>query len=294
MYVAADRVRDLAELDFIARLDVLPAPTLTVPELYGGEGVVPPVEAPPEGSPVVGIVDSGVRSAHPLLAGAVIVADAIGTGIEEGEDQHGHGTMVAALVLHGPVDAAIKRALPLRPLCRIVSARVLNAVAEFPDEQLWEADLAQAIEWCANQGASVVNLSVGNDRAPMSVSRQTSAAAVIDDLARRLGLVVVTCTGNIPPLDYLAAVDDSAASSYPAQLLADPRACLIVSSTGGPSLDGRRHYHRSGCRWAQFTGGRYHEAYGEARLALPVHPIRPWAREGCQARTRGGGWHNWN
>lgn len=227
-YLRADAVEQLAELDFIARIDVLPRPALTLPQLYGDElkGLPPAAPALPD-APVVGIVDSGVRSAHPLLAGTVIAADPIGIGIDEGEDQHGHGTMVAALVAHGPVDAAIKRGLPLRALCRIVSARVLDASNQFPDEVLWERDLAEAIEWCVEQGASVINASLGDARSVLTTRRQMSAAAVVDELVRRHGITVVTCTGNIAPSDYLGETDDAAARSYPEALLKAPNAGLI-------------------------------------------------------------------
>ncbi|MGH9222310.1 MAG: hypothetical protein ACRD2W_00560 [Acidimicrobiales bacterium] len=93
VYVKSGAVQQLAELDFIARIDVLPRPALTLPQLFGSElRDLPPAAPPLDDAPIVGIIDSGVRSAHPLLAGAVVAADAIGTGIGEGEDQHGHGT----------------------------------------------------------------------------------------------------------------------------------------------------------------------------------------------------------
>ncbi len=237
IYLAASAIAELAQLDVVARIDVLPIPALTVPELYDSDpDRLPAVVAPAPGSPIVGVVDSGVRSAHPLLAGTVVTADAIGTGISEGEDEHGHGTMVAALVLHGPVDRAIAANRPLRPWCRIVSARVLNAGNEFPVEDLWERDVAEAIEWCANQGASIINLSIGDLRTRLSTARQLGMAAIVDDLARRHDLVVVTCTGNIPPLDYLDGTDSTAVAAYPQHLLASDRAQLLDPGSAMLSL----------------------------------------------------------
>jgi subtilisin family serine protease len=246
VYLRADAIPTLAELDIVARIDVLPVPALTVPQLFGGDPEsLPRVEPPSARSPIVGIIDSGVRSAHPLLAGAVIAADALGTGISEGEDEHGHGTMVAALILHGAIESAVARGVPLVPLCRIVSARVLTASNEFPDEDLWERDLADAIEWCAGQGASVINLSIGNRRAMLSTARQTSAAAVVDDLARTHGLTIVACTGNVPPVDYLGDVDDATAVHYLEHLLAgsanrliDPAPAMLALTVGGITTAG--------------------------------------------------------
>lgn len=227
-YLKAGAVEQLADLDFVARIDVLPRPALTLPQLFGSDlRDLPPTAPPLDGAPIVGVIDSGVRSAHPLLAGAVITADAIGTGIAEGEDQHGHGTMVAALIAHGSVDVAVQRGLPLRPFCRIVSARVLDASNEFPNDVLWEHDLADAIEWCVEQGASVINISLGDDRSVLTAPRQSAAGAVIDDLARRYGVTIVTCTGNVPPRDYLNEVNDGVALTYPQALLKAEHARLI-------------------------------------------------------------------
>lgn len=227
-YLKPSAVVQLAELDFIARIDVLPRPALSLPQLFGTElNDMPGASAPAVDAPIVGIIDSGVRSAHPLLAGTVMAAEPLGTGIAEGQDQHGHGTMIAALIAHGPLETAVARGLTLQPLCRIVSARVLNESSEFPDHVLWEHDLADAIEWCVAQGASVINVSLGDARSVLRGQRQTGGAAVVDDLARRHGVTIVTCTGNVPPLDYLSRVVDETALTYPEELLLAEHARLI-------------------------------------------------------------------
>ena len=182
--------------------------------------------------------------------------------------------MVAALILHGPVDRAIARGLTLRPLCRLVSARVLNHRNEFPDEDIWESDLQAAIEWCADQGASIVNLSIGDRRTTLSTSRQTGAAAIVDDLCRQLGLVVVTCAGNVAPLDYLGVVDDDVVTSYPQRLLAsdrthliDPAPAALSLTVGGITIA------------AASTGLSGHETVGRIPMGRPGWPS-PFSRVG--------------
>ena len=227
-YMPASRVMELAELDAIARIDILPSPALPLPMLHNlSIKDLPQVMEPDASSPIVGIVDSGVASGHHLVGPAVFASDAIGTGLSEDQDEHGHGTMVASLLLHGNVQRLIDRGLPTRPLCRIVSARVLDADNNFPIEDLWERDLVEAIQWCAAQGARIVNLSIGDRRSPFVPPRQMSAAAVVDDLARRLGIVTIVPTGNSRPADYMSASDEAATQTYPASLHGDGQSGLL-------------------------------------------------------------------
>lgn len=236
-YIPGHRITEVAALDAIARMDVLPTPSLSTPMLHDVSiDQLPDVSVPDPQTAVVGLVDSGVASGHPLIGPAVLASDPIGTNIDEDQDEHGHGTMVASLLLHGDIEAAITRDQPLRPSCRIVSARVLDANCDFPAEDLWERDLQDAILWCADHGARVINLSIGDSRAPFSPPRQMSAAAVVDELARRLGLVIVVAAGNSRPADYLAEINDSAVNGYPKALLEDEGTGLLDPGTSLLSL----------------------------------------------------------
>lgn len=236
-YVQASRIMAVAELDAIARMDVLPQPALPMPRLYSlSAAELPEVQVPDAASAIVGLVDSGVASGHPLIGPAVLASDAISRGIDEDQDQHGHGTMVASLLLHGNVEDAIAPGLPLRPICRVVSARVLDANNEFPMDDLWENDLREAITWCAGQGARIINLSIGDSRSPFSPPRQMSAASVVDALARELDLVVVVAAGNSRPADYLAEISEASALEYPKALLDDEATGLLDPGTSLLSL----------------------------------------------------------
>ena len=240
-YMPVDRVMELVQIDVIARMDVLPSPALPIPVLHSLSAEdLPQVLAPAPDSPIVGIIDSGVASGHRLVGPAVFASDAIGTGLSEDQDENGHGTMVASLLLHGDVQRVIARGVPTRPLCRIVSARVLDANNQFPVDDLWERDLAEAVEWCASHGAKIINLSIGDKRSPFAPPRQMSAAAILDDLARRLGVVTVVPTGNSRPADYLPSIDEVAVQTYPESLLGhnqsgilDPGTSLLSLTVGG-------------------------------------------------------------
>lgn len=237
VYVPADQIETLAELDTIAVLDVLPTPALTLPQFWATDpGELPNMVSPRPDAPVVGLVDSGVASAHPLVGPAVAATEALSPAITDGEDRCGHGTMVAGLILHGPLDQVVASGVLPRPFCKIVSVAVLDSDNQFPEAERWERDLVEAIEWCASQGASIINLSLGDDRRPLRSSRQHPGAALVDEVARRLDLVLVAAAGNSHPQDYLSVVGEESVARYPVELLADARTGVIDPGTAALAL----------------------------------------------------------
>ena len=240
-YIPAQRIMDVAQLDVIARMDNLPRPALSMPTLYNlSANELPEVRAPDDSSAIVGLIDSGVASGHPLIGHAVLASDAIGTSIDEDQDEHGHGTMIASLLLYGDLQNAIANGLTLQPICRVVSARVLDDDNQFPVDELWERDLQEAIVWCAGHGAKIINLSIGDDRSPFRQAKQMNAASIVDQMARQLGLVVVVATGNSRPADYLPEGNGTSALDYPTLLhqddatgILDPGTSLLGLSVGG-------------------------------------------------------------
>ena len=237
VYAPAGRIRELAALDVIARLDVLPRPALTPPQLFALElDHLPTVDPPSPTAPIVGLIDSGIASGHPLIGPAVLAAEALSPDITDGEDRSGHGTMVAGLLLHGPIEPVISGGVRARPICKLLSVAVLNENSLFPDEHLWERDLIEAVEWCASQGARIINLSVGDSRHPLRTPRQLPAAALIDEAARRLGLVVIIAAGNTHPTDYLGTIQPDSLVGYPAALLTDAATGVLDPGTAALAL----------------------------------------------------------
>jgi hypothetical protein len=220
-------VHQLAELDLIARLDLLPEPPVYVRETQELDIETLPVPPrPTPTAPLVGVIDSGVRSAHPLLAGAIQDATTVSAALPDGEDREGHGTAIAGLLLHGPIEPIIQGNVIAPPLCRVLSVRVLDDANGFPQGVLWERELDEAIRYCADQGARIINLSIGDPGTPYGGSRSTPVAAVIDQLAKALGLVVLVPTGNIHLARYTSA-DAKLPTAYPGRLLASSDAALL-------------------------------------------------------------------
>lgn len=231
--IPAGAVGDLARTGLLRRIDVLPRPDLSPADtLTVRYERLPDVLMPREGSPVAAIVDSGIRSAHPLLAPAV--AGVLAQGIAEGHDLNGHGTFVASLALHGSLEPLLASGAALRPAGRLVSVRVLDDTAGFPQDALWEANLLLALETAADAGAQVVNLSLGDERAPYSSERPTPLGAAVDDFVRRRGVVVVVSAGNYRPEQYRP--DPNLPTGYAHAVLDDPGSGLLDPASSALAL----------------------------------------------------------
>jgi hypothetical protein len=126
---------------------------------------------------VVAVLDGGVESGHEFLNGRVLPGyDFVDHDSDPSEVQgsqgFGHGTFVSSLIL----EAA--------PGAEILPVRVLGV-----DGHGLSSDIAFGIEWAADHGANVMNLSFGT-----LGGNPTIAAAVRYALGR--GVTVVASTGN--------------------------------------------------------------------------------------------------
>jgi hypothetical protein len=207
-------VHELAEIDRVRRIVALPQPRLTLPEVVRATpSDLPQVLSPESDSPVLGVVDSGIASSHPLLAPAVLEAEWVG-GLGDGGDPIGHGTLVASLALYGSLEESLATSAdPIRPCGRLVSVRVLDEHGLFVDDHLWEAQLIEAMEAAVQSGAQVINLSIGDPRFPYQGPRPTGLGAVIDQFIRLNKVVVTISSGNYLPWDD--QIDDLTTENYP-------------------------------------------------------------------------------
>ncbi len=223
----------LAGLGDLRRIDRLPRPLITHIEMLGSRAEnLPVVLAPAPDAPIVAVVDSGVRSSHPLIAPAFVGHVAIG-GIEAESDDSGHGTFVASLVLHGSLEPLLARPHEaVEPACRLLSIRVLDQHNAFRDEALWENDLVWALNQAADEGARIINLSIGDPRRPYEAARPTALAAVVDDVVRTRGVVVVVSSGNVGPTDHQLSEDDD----FTGRLLDSSDTGLLDPATSALSL----------------------------------------------------------
>lgn len=140
----------------------------------------------------VGIVDSGVDGTNPDLVGRVVAARSF-VGGSPYRDDEGHGTFVAGEIAANPTNALGIAGLAFN--ARLVVAKVVESDGSVP----LSAEVA-GIRWAVDQGAKVINLSLGGVRDPLDPTEDTYSpleqAAI--DYAYAKGAVVVAAVGNGP------------------------------------------------------------------------------------------------
>nr|WP_262387230.1 type VII secretion-associated serine protease mycosin [Streptomyces sp. TRM49041] len=147
----------------------------------------------------VAVLDTGVDETHPDLADNVLPGkDFIGFGAERGDRAWArHGTAMAGIIAghgHGPGDG--DGVLGVAPEAKILPVRVIlegSDKARSRARHTRGSALAQGIRWAADQGADVINLSLGDDSESAHPEAAEDAAV---QYALSKGAVVVASAGN--------------------------------------------------------------------------------------------------
>ena len=135
---------------------------------------------------IVAVIDTGVDANHPDLAGQILSGraflhgSAAGVAMSPATDRCGHGTHVA-----GTIAAIANNRIGVSgaaPGVKILPVKVLNCSG-------LSSDVANGIKWAANNGARVINLSLGG------TTRDSAVEAAIA-YARTKKVVVVAAAGN--------------------------------------------------------------------------------------------------
>ncbi len=138
----------------------------------------------------VAVIDSGVDAGHPDLAGRILDAKSF-VGGSARVDTFGHGTFVAGLIGAG-LDNGVGIA-GLAPSSELLIAKVVTTSRTIPVEAE-----AKAIRWAVDNGARVINMSLGGVRDPLDPSRDTYSRLEADAVAYAIsnGVVVIAAVGN--------------------------------------------------------------------------------------------------
>ena len=139
----------------------------------------------------VAVVDSGIDYGHPEFAGRIVAGRTFVGGSWQ-HDSDGHGTFVAGVIAADPANGQGIAGLAF-------NAQLLIAKVVPPDDSgvNLEAEV-RAIRWAVQQGARVINLSLGGQRDPVDLRLDTYSAAERDaiEYAVAKGVVVVAAVGN--------------------------------------------------------------------------------------------------
>lgn len=174
----------------------------------------------------VAIVDTGIDTTHPDLVGRVI---AFKDFMNEGpKDYHGHGTHVAGIV-GGTGTASQGRFKGIASDCLFIAAKVLgfNGYGE-------SSGVIAGIEWAVQQGAQVINLSLGSS----GPCDGTDAESVACDAAVQAGTVMCVAAGNSGP-DSNTIASPACARLVITVGATDKSDQIAEFSSRGPTLDGR-------------------------------------------------------
>jgi subtilisin family serine protease len=140
----------------------------------------------------VAVIDSGIDGTHPEFVGRVVAARSFVGGSPFRDDQ-GHGTFVAGEIAANPFNNQGIAGMAF-------NARLMVAKVVEPDGSVSLHGEVAAIHWAVDNGARVINLSLGGVRDPLNPALDTYSpleqAAV--EYAYSRGAVVVAAVGNGP------------------------------------------------------------------------------------------------
>jgi subtilisin family serine protease len=149
---------------------------------------------------VIAVVDSGVQTGHPDLAGRLLGGNDLVDGGSP-EDGNGHGTHVS-----GIASAATGNGVGISsvaPGAKILPVRVLDDAGSGDAEHV-----ARGIDWARQNGAHVINLSLGSEIPIVGAMGGDEIDAAIRR-ALAAGIVVVAASGNngVPVCEQPAAAE---------------------------------------------------------------------------------------
>ncbi|HEX7243257.1 MAG TPA: S8 family serine peptidase, partial [Longimicrobiaceae bacterium] len=184
------------------------------------------------GTAVIGIIDTGIRKTHQDLAGRVIAERNFATGYAADfvDDRNSHGTHVAGIAA-----ARGNNGLGVSGVAYGANIKLINAKAceiyRFADGTTGTScptsSSADAIVWAVDQGANVLNISLGGSPAAISGSAAQRAAL---QYARSKNVLPFCSTGN----------DNYPGIGFPARF----SECVAVGATNWN--DGRASYSNYG------------------------------------------------
>jgi len=225
---------------------------------------------------VVAVIDTGVDASHPDLMGKLVKGYDFVNNDNIPEDMVGHGTFVASLIAarnNNKDEAGISG---IAPNVKIMPLKVMNQNGEGNSLLV-----GRAIRYAADNGAKVINLSLGGN----SPSRSVKAGV---DYALSKGLVIVAAAGNegdennLPnyPASFAGVISVAATGSRDTAALFSNYNKGVTVSAPGVNILGARSQTNQICRpyrspdYCIASGTSFAAPYvsGTVALLLSINP----------------------
>ncbi len=177
----ADEVEEIWLDEIIYMMLDVSTPLIGAPQVWErlenrGEGVT------------ICVIDTGIDADHPDFAGRIsLTADFTGKG--SAADGNGHGTHVASIAA-GAGTASDGKYVGVAPAASIMAAKTLS-----DNGSGRMSNVMAGLEWAAQNGADILNLSLGNKGSSSGADALSTMCNVIVDL----GKVMVVAAGNSGP-----------------------------------------------------------------------------------------------
>ncbi|MER6631716.1 S8 family serine peptidase [Streptomyces sp. NPDC000987] len=176
----------------------------------------------------IAVLDTGVDATHPDLKDQVIAAKNFSTS-PDATDKFGHGTHVASIAAGTGAKSGGKYK-GVAPGAKLLNGKVLSDDGYGDDSQI-----LAGMEWAAEQGADVVNLSLGGGDTP----EIDPLEAEVNKLSEQKGILFAIAAGNDGDFgDQTVGSPGSAADALTVGAV-DDKDKLASFSSRGPGLDGQ-------------------------------------------------------
>ncbi|TRO64993.1 peptidase S8 [Streptomyces sp. IB201691-2A2] len=175
----------------------------------------------------IAVLDTGVDTTHPDLKDQVVAEKNFSTA-PDATDKYGHGTHVASIAAGTGAKSAGKYK-GVAPGAQVLNGKVLDDNGYGDD-----SGILAGMDWAAEQGADVVNLSLGGGDTP----EVDPLEAQVNKLSKEKGILFAIAAGNSGEFgEQTVGSPGSAAAALTVGAVDDSDKLAEFSSTG-PGLDG--------------------------------------------------------
>ncbi|MGP4110610.1 S8 family serine peptidase [Streptomyces sp. 4N509B] len=137
----------------------------------------------------IAVLDTGVHDEHDDLSGDKVVAEENFTETADTGDPYGHGTHVASIAAGTGAHAGGAMS-GVAPGASLLNGKVLDDAG-----QGFESGIIEGMEWAVDQGADIVNMSLGS----MATEEIDPLEAAVDSLSASSDALFVVASGNAGP-----------------------------------------------------------------------------------------------